>query len=130
MDRCPPSVVARREPTLPLDQPTGPFPDTLTEAVLTRQGRRVVPGPGGTGMNEGAAAEGEKRPVPTPLEILDGVHACIRIDAEGPDQLPAWQSLDSRSAAALGDVLTRRRQLPADRDRAVRVHWPVHRTTH
>jgi hypothetical protein len=82
MDRCPPSVVARRERALPLDQPTGPFPDTLTEAVLTRQGPRMAPGPEGTGMNEGAAAEGEKRPVPTPLEILDGVHARIRIDAE------------------------------------------------
>jgi hypothetical protein len=131
MDRCTPSVVARCERTLLSISPRG-SPDTLTEAVSEhRVSRGGARSPGATGMAEGAAAvRGRSGRYPTPLEILDGVHARIRTDAEEPHQLPAWQGLVSRSTAALGDVLVRLRQLPADRDRAVRVHWPVHGTTH
>jgi hypothetical protein len=80
-------------------------------------------------MDEGAAAFGvEERPVPTPLEIFDGTHPRIRIDTEEAGQLPdARRGLVSRDAAALDDVLALLRRLAADRDRALRVHWPAHR---
>ena len=58
MDRCPPSVVARREWTLLVISPPG-LPDTLTEALLTTQGlprgARVL---GAPRDDEGAAAVG------------------------------------------------------------------------
>lgn len=54
----------------------------------------------------------------------------FRLMPRNPDQLPAWQGLVSRGAAALDDVLAwlplSRRRI---RDPAVRIHWPVHGTT-
>jgi len=123
MDRCPPSVVARRERTIPLDQPAGPsrHVDGSPEALLTTQCLpRGALGPGApSGWTRAPQPSGGERPVPTPLEILDGAHARIRIDVEKAGQLPdARQGLIRRDVAALDDVLALLRPLAADRDRA------------
>jgi hypothetical protein len=59
---------------------------------------------------------------PLPFEILDCARHGVRIDVEKAGALPdARQRLIARDAATLDDVLQLLRQLPADRDRAVRV---------
>jgi hypothetical protein len=69
--------------------------------------------------------------VAAPLEILDDARDGIGIDAEEAGELAdAGQGLIPGNAAALDDVLELLRQLPADRDRALRVHRQVHRDPH